>query len=92
MVLDQNRRDGDCMVVGFTTTHVISAYNHWYEFEPLSWRGVLDTTLRDKVCQWLTTGRWFSPGTSVSSTNKNDRHDISEILLKYKNPLLFYIT
>jgi hypothetical protein len=28
-----------------------------------SWRGVLDTTLYDKVCQWLTTGRWFSPGT-----------------------------
>ena len=25
---------------------------------------------------------WFSPGTLVSSTNKNDRHDIAEILLK----------
>jgi hypothetical protein len=25
-------------------------------------RGVLDTTLCDKVCQWLATGRWFSPG------------------------------
>jgi hypothetical protein len=24
----------------------------------------------------------FSPGTSVSSTNKDDRHDIAEILLK----------
>ena len=23
--------------------------------------GVLDTTLCDKVCQWLTTGQWFSP-------------------------------
>ena len=32
-------------------------------------RGVLDTTLCDKVYQWLTTGRWFSPGTSISSTN-----------------------
>jgi len=40
------------------------------------------TTLCDKVCQWLTTGRWFSPGTPVSSTNKTDRHDIAEILLK----------
>ena len=29
-----------------------------------------------------TTGRWFSPGTPVSSTNKSDRHDITEILLK----------
>jgi hypothetical protein len=28
------------------------------------------------------TGRWFSPGTSVSSTNKTDRHDIAEIVLK----------
>jgi hypothetical protein len=25
---------------------------------------------------------WFSPGTQVSSTNKTDRHDITEILLK----------
>jgi len=41
---------------------------------------VLDTTLCDKVC--LMAGRWFSPGTSVSSTNKTDRHDITEILLK----------
>jgi hypothetical protein len=27
-----------------------------------------------KVCQWLETGRWFSPGTPVSSSNKTDRH------------------
>ena len=27
-------------------------------------------------------GQWFSPGTPVSSTNKTDRHDITEILLK----------
>jgi hypothetical protein len=25
---------------------------------------------------------WFSPGTPVSSTNKIDRHDINEMLLK----------
>jgi hypothetical protein len=30
----------------------------------------------------LATGRWFSPGAQVSSTNKTDRHDITEILLK----------
>jgi hypothetical protein len=40
------------------------------------------TTLCDELCQWLATGRWFSPGLPVSSTNKNDRHDITEILLK----------
>ena len=40
------------------------------------------TTLCDKVCQWLGTSRWFSPGPPVSSTNKTDCHDITEILLK----------
>ena len=45
-------------------------------------RGVLDTTLCDKICQLPVTGRWFSPGTPVSSTNKTDRRDIAEILLK----------
>jgi hypothetical protein len=42
-------------------------------------RGVLDTTLCDKVFQCLATGRWFS---LVFSTNKTDRRDITEILLK----------
>ena len=71
------------MVVGFTTTYAISAYYQWCcEFEVRSGRGVLDTTLCDKVCQWLATGRWFSPGPTLSSTNKSDRHDIAEILLK----------
>ena len=44
--------------------------------------GVLNTTLCDEVCQWLVAGRGFSPGTPVSTTNKTDRHDIAEILLK----------
>jgi hypothetical protein len=44
--------------------------------------GVLDTTLCGKACQWLATGQWFSPGTPVSSTNKTDHHNITEILLK----------
>jgi hypothetical protein len=67
-------------------------------------RGLLDTTLCDKVCQCLATGRWFSLGTLASSTNKTDRHDITEILLNvllntilpftvgcimYPNPLIF---
>jgi len=42
-------------------------------------RGVLDTTLYDKVCQWLATGWWFSP---VFTTNKTDGHDKTDILLK----------
>jgi hypothetical protein len=28
------------------------------------------------------TGQWFSPGTPVSSINKTDCHDITEVLLK----------
>jgi hypothetical protein len=71
----------DRMVVGFTTTCAISAYHHWScELEPRTWRGVLDTTLCDKVCQWLEGGLWFSPGTPVSFTNKTDCHNIAEIL------------
>jgi hypothetical protein len=34
----------------------------------------------DKVYQLLAHGRWFSPGTPVSSTTKTCRHDIAEIL------------
>ena len=40
---------------------------------------VLDTTLCDKVCQRLAAGWWFN---LISSTNKPDCHDITEILLK----------
>ena len=58
----------------------LSPLNLW-GWTPLR-RGVLVTILRDKVCQWLAAGRWFSTGTLVSSTNKTDRHDIAEILLK----------
>jgi hypothetical protein len=36
-------------------------------------RGVLDTALCDKVCQWFVAGRWFSPCTPVSFTNKTAR-------------------
>jgi hypothetical protein len=36
----------------------------------------------DKVYQLLAQGRWFSPDTPASSTNKTGRHDIAEILLK----------
>ena len=50
------------MVVWCTTTYAISAYPHFScEFEPRSWWGVLDTTLRDIVCQWIAAGWWFSP-------------------------------
>jgi hypothetical protein len=69
--VDRGRRDS--MVVRFTTTCTISACRRKSrEFELPSWLGVLDTTLSDKVCQWLGTGWWFSPCTPVSSTNTSD--------------------
>ena len=40
------------------------------------------TTLYDKVCQWLATGLWLSLSPPVSSINKTDHHDVTEILLK----------
>ena len=57
-------------------------------------REVPDITLCDKVCQWHVTGRWFSPGTPVSSTNKTDCHESRynwntvESGAKYHNPLI----
>jgi hypothetical protein len=35
-----------------------------------------------QVGQCIATGLWFSLGIPVSSTNKTDHHDITEILLK----------
>jgi hypothetical protein len=40
-----------------------------------NYQTITATTAHHKV-------RWFSPGPPVSSANKNDRHDITEILLK----------
>ena len=47
----------------------------------LRW-GVLDTALCDIICQWLVVDQWFSLGTPLSSTNKTDSHDITELVLK----------
>ena len=71
----RGRCDRDRIIIGFTTTYAISVS---CKFESRSWRGVRDTTLCDKVCDWSGA---FS-GTPVSSTNKTNRHDITEILLK----------
>jgi hypothetical protein len=46
-------------------------------------QGEVYNIINDKVNQWLATGWWFSQGIPVSSTNKTDSHDITEIL--YKN-------
>ena len=83
--INRGSRGYDRMVVGFSTTCVISAYNHKScEFESSPWWGVLDSTLCDKVCQWFATGQCFFPGTPVFSTNKTDRHNITETLLNVR--------
>ena len=46
------RRGRDRMVVGFTSPCEISVCHHLScEYKPCSWRGVVDTTLYDKVCR-----------------------------------------
>ena len=51
-------------------------HTNYNQLESRSWRGLLDTTLCNKVRQLLATGQWFSPSTPASFTN------ITEILLK----------
>ena len=69
--LQRGRRGRDHMVVGFTTTYAISAYHHWCcEFESRSGRGVQHYVIK-----------FVSDLRQVSSTNKTDRHDITEIVL-----------
>jgi hypothetical protein len=83
-------RSRDDMAVGFISylcTQYLSPLTLCVR-TPLS-RAVLDTTLCDKVCQLYPIGHWFSSGTPVSSTNKIDRHEIIELLLKVD---LDYIT
>ena len=68
------------LIYNYLCNQCLSPLKLWVLFL-LRW-GVLDITLYDKVCQWLATDRWFSLGTPVSSTNENNWHDITEILLK----------
>ena len=77
---DRACRGRDHMAVGFITTCAISTYHHEScDFEPCS--GEVYSIQHYVIkCQWLATGQWFSPGTPVSSTNKTDCHDITEIL------------
>jgi hypothetical protein len=71
------------MIVGYTTTYAISVLSPLPLWDRILLRwSVLNTTLCDKVCQWLAAGQWFSPGSLVSSISKTNCHDITEILLK----------
>jgi hypothetical protein len=72
------------MAVGFTTTFAISTYHCCScDFESRSSEvSSIQRYICNKDCQWLATGRWFSPCTPVSFTNKTESQDITEILLK----------
>jgi hypothetical protein len=65
----------DRMVVTITTTVVSSSPAHAEVY-------LVQLYVINKVCQWLAAGQWFSVGTSVSSSNKTDHHDIAEILFQ----------
>ena len=59
----------------------VSIYHHLCcEIKSRSWRGVLVTTLCDKVCQLLAAGRWFPPG--IPPPIKLTCHDITALSLK----------
>ena len=74
-------RGRDRIVVGFTTTCPNQCLSPLMLWVRISIRARC-TTLCDKVCQWLATDQWFSPGPPCSSINETDRYDKTEILLK----------
>jgi hypothetical protein len=65
-IVEQGRRGNDRMVVGFTTSYVVSSNLNQGEMYNIMWSSLSVV---------------FS-GSSGSSTNKTDHHDITEILLK----------
>jgi hypothetical protein len=57
-------------------------YGCWFLHPGRVFAAISRLTSVSWLCLPLAAGRWFSPGTPVSSTNKTDRHYITEILLK----------
>ena len=76
----KGRRGRARMVVGFIATYAISTYHpSCCEFESRSGRGVQHYEMKlSMTCDRSVASR----GPPVSSTNKTDRHDKTEILLK----------
>ena len=73
--------DTICNMLTNSTTYAISAYHHWCcEFESRSGQDVQHYVI--KLVSDLLQVCGFYPGPPLSSTNKTDRHDITEILLK----------
>ena len=79
----RGRRGRDRMVVGYITTYAISGYHHLRcEFQSHSGEMYSIQHYAIKFVIDLRQFGFFSPGNPISSTNKADRHDIAEILLK----------
>jgi hypothetical protein len=82
----------DCMVVGFKATYAFSAYHHYlWQFKSCSWLDVLDTTLCDKVCQWLATVLWFPPPIITDCLRYSWNIVESGIECRYPNPNTHHI-
>ena len=64
-------------IYNYLCNQCLSSLKLWVRI-PLR-RGVLDTTICDKVCHWLVTVQWVSLGTPISSAKKTY---ITEIMLK----------
>jgi hypothetical protein len=77
VLLVEETSGSDRMVVWFTTTYSISAYHH--SSCELESRSSEVYSIQLYVMKFASD---LCPGTLVSSTNKTDRHDITEILLK----------
>ena len=48
--------------------------------------------LCDKVYQWLAAGQWYFRGTTVSSTNKTDRHETRRVLFHFNGNTSYLTT
>jgi hypothetical protein len=73
---------GDIMLSGIVSSAVdreIDSRTSQTQGTNRPWRGLLDTTLCNEFYKWLAVWRWFSPGTTVSTTYKTGRHEITEI-------------
>ena len=66
-------------IYNYLCNHCISPLKLWIWITSRRMYSVQHYLVCDKVCQWLAPGRWFSP---VSSTNKTDRHDITENIVE----------
>ena len=77
----RDRRGHGRMVVGFTTTCAIGIDHHWCcGLDSRSGLGVHQYVIKFLSALWQVSD--FLVGPPFSSSNKPDRHDITEILLK----------